>query len=851
MSIKGSLGRILEGIALRSSRSPVKVILGITLLTALAGVAASGLTMDPSIRALIPEQRPLVKEYVDTEFDFMHTEFIIAVIELPKKLPLTRYRKFLRRYKERLGEIEELDLERLNLDGHMTRKIKTYLQLHGLLLMTPDSLAELDEKLSEPVMESNLTQGNPKHRHLWSKIFDPLDLLPLIRTLLPLANRVTLDRSREFFITKNSRVLFFVIGSDLPWEWDRTQRIMAKAKQLEQETWDEVMPEIKRIHSGQHIPYPAITWVGKHMDVLRMTDVIWDAFLGTLVYSLILIALVFTLFFRSPRSLLLAFIPVIVGLIWSFALARLTVGSLNMLSILCGPLLIGLGIDFPIYLLNQFYRKRSEGHSVEEALRLTWRQTGRPVTLGALTTIAAFAALFASRLPAFRDVGYISSMGILLTLIAVLILLPAMIQLMERRAKVRQAQLYPKALIKIPLHRPGWTLLVCLLILGGLSALIINFRFQSPFKEAYYMLRQPAELSSATDRRFSELMDASLKPIRLVLEGDSWEEALEKNEELVGVLEKYRVNGQIAFYDSLSYWLPSGPRQEEATALLRQLKNIDPEAFAMRYAEFTQEVLKNRKLRRRDRAAYKLYEEEMEGFLRGKDPVDAQLMKEEGLGTILDRYLKEKDGRYLLKTYVYLPRGDYPSLKKKLMDQLLQEPLFKSGEVRYPSEEGIMDEIRILLEGDLLILGSVVLITILAIFLFAFRSLKITALSLVPMLAGGFAAVGAYTGIMGAFTVFNILWVPIYIGLATDDALHIGTILKREKNSLSEALRQSGSMIVLSSLTTMIAFGTSLLSEIQMLQRISIWIIIAMGCELLASLFFLPALLKLTNKKIH
>jgi predicted RND superfamily exporter protein len=843
------LERLLEKVAILSSRNPFKVLIIFSIVTGFAGVYASRISIDPAIQSLIPQKRPLVKEYIDTEIDVMPTEFMIQVIETPQDLPVIRYRKFIREYRKHLEEIPELNLQRFGMDSVLAGDIQSYVFQHGLMLMSEDSLLSFNDLLAPENIQKNIPRPDPHRPYLWSDVFDPLNLLPILRNLIPLADRVTLDRSHEFFITADPHILFFAVGSDWPWLWDRTKKIVDQAKRIEKRVWDEVMPEIKRLNSDQTISYPRITWVGKAMDVLRMAYSIWDAFLKTMLYTPLMIAAIFYPFFRRVRALILAYIPLLVGLAWSFALAHLVVGKLNMLSVICGPVLLGIGIDFPAYLLNQFYRRRENGLSLEEAIVSTWRETGKAVFFGAFTCIIAFFALLGSRLPAFRDIGFIASSGLFLTMAAVLMILPALLVLFEKGLPARPLPDYPEKLIQFPLEKPKTTLLICLLIFGGLSVFLIHFRFESPFKEAYYMIRQPAEASSETDRRFSSVLGSSLTPFRLIVEGSSWEDLLEKNESLASLLRKYEDRKLVAFFDSLNYWLPSRIQQDRIEQALAKQDNLDPAVFSARYEEASSGILKKQSVFSMEKTEYKSYGRELSKFLQSRAPTDMEQLIEAGLKPILDHYLVEKNDRLLLSTYVYLPRGDYPAVKKSLIDHLDQESLIQSGAVRYTSEEGVIGEIKTILSQELLWLGGLVLSWTFVILFIAFRSVKISLFALIPMTLGGIAAGGAYTLIKGDFSIFNTLWIPIYVGMATDDALNICLFLKNESTSLREAVSKVGNIIALTSLTTMIGFGSFFFTSIEMLKRISFYLVIAMGMEMIASLILLPALFRITRIK--
>jgi predicted RND superfamily exporter protein len=222
-----------------------------------------------------------------------------------------------------------------------------------------------------------------------------------------------------------------------------------------------------------------------------------------------------------------------------------------------------------------------------------------------------------------------------------------------------------------------------------------------------------------------------------------------------------------------------------------------------------------------------------------------------GLDKVLNHYTAEKNRKILLSTYVYLPPGDYLSEKKALLDQLKEEKMFKEGVVKYSTEESVINEIRHLVVEEIAWLGLLALILTIFLLWWGTRSLKKTVLTLIPLLLGGASAMGAYAIFAGPFSIFNLMLVPIYIGMATDDALHLGEELSEpgEGEPISRALRKWGGMIILTSVTNMIGFGSNLFTQIEVLRRIGVWIMLALGCELIGSILMLPALFKIFLKR--
>ncbi len=91
----------------------------------------------------------------------------------------------------------------------------------------------------------------------------------------------------------------------------------------------------------------------------------------------------------------------------------------------------------------------------------------------------------------------------------------------------------------------------------------------------------------------------------------------------------------------------------------------------------------------------------------------------------------------------------------------------------------------------------------------------------------------------------NFLWLLLYLGMATDDALHLINQGREVGNDWKNALRRTGNAICFTSLTTIVSFGSMAFGPFPIMQQAGILIALAMGWELIASLWILPALLAL------
>jgi len=150
--------------------------------------------------------------------------------------------------------------------------------------------------------------------------------------------------------------------------------------------------------------------------------------------------LIFVLLFLSFRSLslpVLCVVPLVVGILWTTGLVFLVYERLGIVSGAFAVLLLGLGVDYSIHLLVRFMDEMEEHDDVPLAFKHTFVNTGRAVILGCLTTAAAFFSYYFGEVEGLHQLGVIGATGMLCTLAAILILLPALVTLRLRFGRFR------------------------------------------------------------------------------------------------------------------------------------------------------------------------------------------------------------------------------------------------------------------------------------------------------------------------------------------------------------------------------------------------------------------------------
>ena len=159
-----------------------------------------------------------------------------------------------------------------------------------------------------------------------------------------------------------------------------------------------------------------------------------------LLAALLAVFLVLLAVRRSFRDAAVPLIPIALATGWSggiMFLLGLLPGplevELNPMSVTLGALVIAISTEFSVLLSSRYRQERADGAPAARALETTYASTGAAVLASGLTAIAGFAALAASDIRMLRDFGILTVVDLTVSLIGVMIVLPAALVWAEQR----------------------------------------------------------------------------------------------------------------------------------------------------------------------------------------------------------------------------------------------------------------------------------------------------------------------------------------------------------------------------------------------------------------------------------
>jgi len=539
------------------------------------------------------------------------------------------------------------------------------------------------------------------------------------------------------------------------------------------------------------------------------------------IFSGIVILILILFYFRNIRSIFFVSIPLACGLIWNFALTYFTVGHLNMTTAFLFSILFGLGIDFGIHLNARYNEERATNKTLLEAIGIMIRHTGRSSLTAGLTTSMAFLVLTINDFKGFSEFGWIAGIGILLTFLAYIIILPALFTLEDRISFLRRNH-FRLAGWQLHLigHMPTHSVLkisviaLTLCLLSGVFFTQFNYDFTN-FRSENYQIDKARELyarinpQKAVPSAILTHSRAASMEVRNTLDdyikqnNDTFIHSVRNIYSLVPDMQAEKIPIMREIYTLLSDDIVEKMVSDDDKERIDDLKK-SASASSFNYMDIPHDVKKS--------------------FFHQGINENKQLV------------------------YVFLEEGIDLKDGKKAM-QLAEEITdihAVSGNTYHAISSSIIfaDVLRVMLNDSTM----AILLSLIAVFLLIWldlRNIKYTLLTLMPVLSGVVLMIGVMSLLNIDFNFFNMVVMPVVIGIGIDGGVHFFHRFQEKKyDHIGDIMTSTGGSIMMTTLTTMAGFSGMIFAHHHGLASVGITANIGLVACLIATVVIFPALLR-------
>jgi len=131
--------------------------------------------------------------------------------------------------------------------------------------------------------------------------------------------------------------------------------------------------------------------------------------------------------YRNPLKALTPLIPITLIVGWSGLFMYLLGIDYTPLTATLGALIIGIGTEFTILIMERFEQERAHQNSDSEAISVALSKLSKPILASALTTIGGFSALIISDFQILSNFGIMTVVNLTLALISTIFVMPAIL----------------------------------------------------------------------------------------------------------------------------------------------------------------------------------------------------------------------------------------------------------------------------------------------------------------------------------------------------------------------------------------------------------------------------------------
>ncbi len=543
----------------------------------------------------------------------------------------------------------------------------------------------------------------------------------------------------------------------------------------------------------------------------------------------ILIALLLLVYFRAPLAVGASLWSLLVAVLVTFALTKVFIGHLNVMSSFLIAIVAGNGINSGLILLARYFEELRSGEEGSNALALAIAGALRGTLTAAISAGVAYGALAFTEFRGFRHFGIIGSMGMVASWLSAFTVLPAGLCILRSWGRIKAHK--PPALDRLLVFLSPKTARTAIAIgtIGLLAAIgmTVSFIYSEPFEKDWRNLRSEsdeisgaraldARMKAAVGRKFSNgLTSRFVVAVKDVTE-------VEPILQILNSAPKTLLRSSASLKDLLP------EDQEEKLKLLAVLRELADEAIESGLDDKDKETAK--RIRPPDSIktiAFADVPEELSWPFVEKDGSQGKLILVAGANHFTSWSVDDR---------VELADG--------VRNLGLPEDVLIGGQGFV-----IADIIASMGTDGPIASGVAIVGAIVAIFLLV----GIRRHGIVTLIAG-FAGTFGMIALCHLFALkvnfLDLVALPITIGIGIDYSVNLAVRDMQEKGqSVSELLRTTGGAVLLCSLTTIIGYGSLLLSENAGIRSFGLAAMLGELACLTAAILLVPGLLVWLRKK--
>ena len=427
--------RLSSGWGRFAFRHPILVMLFLLILTAALGPFAGRLRIDTDLKKLLPRSYARVQAMDDATAKIGDVGYLSVLVEHDDT-------------EEAIHFIDSIAEILKNAEYTRTIYYKNPLQFlrdKRYLLVPADKYERVNRFIKKKRLEANPFYFDLEEDEEGGDRQQAEDDLSSIKE-----KYLKLENAKEYHVSEDGRFVALQL---------RPRQAVTNLSSVRQ-LYAAVEKEVAALKSQGFSKNMQVYVTGSLRNKLNEYDVVIADIINSAWVSGVLIILVLLFYFRNIITIFLLLLPLVCGLVWTFAITYFTIGHLNTITGMLFVVLFGLGIDHGIHLIRRYIQERTQGSMPKEASITMLDRTGRATAASVLTTAGGFFLMLLSDFKGFSHLGFIAGIAMLLVLAAYFTILPCILAILDCKSNGRL--LTPKFATK--LGQRFWQRYSCALI---------------------------------------------------------------------------------------------------------------------------------------------------------------------------------------------------------------------------------------------------------------------------------------------------------------------------------------------------------------------------------------------------
>lgn len=516
---------------------------------------------------------------------------------------------------------------------------------------------------------------------------------------------------------------------------------------------------------------------------------------NTVVISMTVLLILLIYYFRNFFTPIIVFLPTVFSVLLALLVLYFIKDKISAISLSVGAILIGITIDYALHILTHY----KHNNNIEEL----YKEITQPIILSSATTAVSFLCLVFVRSEALKDLGLFAAITVILSSISALIIVPQLY-----KPKEKGEHLNTNFIDKIgsyPYEKNKPLIIGCSVII---LACLFGFRhvgFNEDIGDLNYI---PKELK-ISEAKLQKLSDITSKSIYTISYGNSEEQALTRNSELSGFLEKEKKEGKILSYNSIGSIVLSEKDQQKKIEKWNSFWNDTKKNQTL------SELVSNGNKFGFNSSAFDNFNEALH-----KNYTSLTLKDYEKIKALqISEFMNNENGFYTVSNVV--------KVDEKKRDAFIKDIEKKHDAIAIDRQQ-MNENFLGLLKRDFNTLINYSLLAIVLTIIVFFRNFELTVLTMFPIVLTGVVTAGILYFLGLELNIFSTVVCTLVFGVGDDFSIFLTQAMQKEHTTGKNELPTYRTSIILAVFTTILSIGSLIFAKHPALHSLALVALIGM-----------------------